>query len=127
MSGKLLVVDDDDSSCRLVQAIFNAEGFDVRVAHDGLSGLQMAVAAQPDVVLLDLQLPGLDGLEVLEQFKASMPTVPVVMITGSLEIKHAVAAPQLGAFDYLTKPMNHAEIVVVVRRALETRALRLEV
>jgi DNA-binding NtrC family response regulator len=127
MTRKLLVIDDDEASCRLIKAIFKADGFEIVAAHDGASGLSKAATDLPDVVLLDLHLPGLDGLTVLEKFKATSPSVPVVMFTGSRDIKAAVRATQLGAFDYLTKPVNHEEIKVVVRRALETRALRLEV
>jgi DNA-binding NtrC family response regulator len=127
MTRKLLVVDDDEASCRLIGAIFKADGFEVIAAHDGPSGLLKAATELPDVVLLDLHLPGLDGLKVLEKFMASTPSVPVVMFTGSRDVKTAVRATQLGAFDYLTKPVNHAEVKVVVRRALETRTLRLEV
>jgi DNA-binding NtrC family response regulator len=127
MPPKLLVIDDDEASCRLVTAIFKADAFEVLSAHDGPTGLLRAATDLPDVVLLDLHLPGLDGLKVLEELRAGAPSVPVVMFTGSRDIKSAVRATQLGAFDYLTKPVNHQEIRVVVRRALETRALRLEV
>ena len=127
MSGRLLVIDDDAANRGLVKAIFDRQGFEVLAARDGAAGLETAAAAQPDVVLLDLRMPGLDGFEVLERFKASMPSMPVVILTGSRDIKDAVRATQLGAFNYLTKPVNTDEIVVVVRRALETRALRLEV
>jgi two-component system, NtrC family, response regulator HydG len=127
MSGKLLVIDDDPAHCRLVKAVFDRQGFEVVAAYDGAAGLKMAATYQPDVVLLDLRMPGLDGFEALEQFKTSIPSMPIVMLTGSQDIKDAVRATQSGAFDYLTKPVNTDEIVVVVRRALETRALRLEV
>ena len=127
MSEKLLVIDDDPAQCRLVKAIFDRQGFEVLAAHDGPAGLEMAATDQPDVVLLDLRMPGLDGFEVLERFKANMPSLPVIMLTGSQDVRDAVRAIQLGAFNYLNKPVNPAEIVVVVRRALETRALRLEV
>lgn len=127
MSGRILVVDDDEASCRLVKATFKAEGFEVVMAHDGPAGLERASTDRPDVVLLDVRLPGLDGLQVLEQLKAATPSLPIVMLTASRDVKTAVRATQLGAFDYLTKPIDHDEIVIVVRRALETRALRLEV
>ena len=127
MSGRLLVIDDDAASRRLVKTIFERQGFDVRSARDGQAGLEMAASDPPDVVLLDLKMPGLDGFEVLERFKASRPSMPVVILTGSQDIQDAVRATQLGAFNYLAKPVNPDEIVLVVRRALETRALRLEV
>jgi DNA-binding NtrC family response regulator len=127
MSHKLLVVDDDEAGCRLLRAIFTPEGFEVSLAHDGNTGLERAADGQPDVVILDLRLPGMDGLEVLERLRARSPALPVVLLTAHGEVKSAVRATQLGAFDYLTKPVDHEEIVVVVKRALETRALKLEV
>ena len=127
MRGRLLVVDDDEASCRLIKASFTAEGLGVSMAHDGPAGVEKAVRDRPDVVLLDVRLPGLDGLEVLEQLKAKLPSLPVVMLTASRDVKTAVRATQLGAFDYLTKPFDADELVLVVGRALETHALRLEV
>jgi two-component system nitrogen regulation response regulator GlnG len=127
MTGTLLVIDDDPGNRRLVKAIFDRQGFEVLDAHDGATGLEIAAASQPDVVLLDLRMPGLDGFEVLEQFTTSRPGMPVVILTGSQDVKDAVRATQLGAFNYLTKPVNPDDVVIVVRQALETRALRLEV
>jgi DNA-binding NtrC family response regulator len=123
---RLLVIDDDEPSCRLVTAIFRAEGFDVQSAHDGPSGIAAVLKGSPDVVLLDLDLPGMDGMAVLERLRTEAPAVPVVMLTGSIAVEHAVRAIQLGAFNYLTKPMNRAEVVIVVRRAQETSAMRVE-
>jgi len=127
LSGKLLVIDDDEINCRLVRATFEAEGFQVLMAHDGPAGLLQASTERPDVVLLDVRMPGVDGLQVLERLTATTPSLPIVMLTASREVKTAVRAMQLGAYDYLTKPIDHDEILVVVRRALEMRALRLEV
>jgi DNA-binding NtrC family response regulator len=127
-NSRLLVIDDDEASCRLVKATFGVQGLDVRAARDAASGLEcVASADRPDVVLLDLRLPDLDGLHVLEQLRSRFPTLPVVMLTASHDVKMAVRATQLGAFDYLTKPIDTDEIVVVVRRALETKALQDEV
>jgi two-component system, NtrC family, response regulator HydG len=127
MQRRLLVIDDDDAGCRLVKAIFRDEGLEVLAASDGPSGLAMAQAHAADVVLLDLRLPGLDGLTVLERFKEASPLTPVIMLTGSRDVKNAVRAIQLGAFDYLTKPIEPPELSVAVRRALETRDLQIEV
>jgi two-component system nitrogen regulation response regulator GlnG len=79
------------------------------------------------VVLVDLTMPGMNGFEVLEQLRKRFPSIPAVMLTGSREVKDAVRATQLGAFDYLTKPIHNEELVAVVQRALETSALRKEV
>jgi two-component system nitrogen regulation response regulator GlnG len=123
---RILIVDDDQATCRLLGAIFRAEGFDVLTAHDGPSGIDAVLTAKPDVVLLDLEMPAMDGMAVLERLKKEAPGVPVVMLTGSMDVKNAVRAIQLGAFNYLTKPMNRAEVVIVVRRAQETSAMRIE-
>jgi DNA-binding NtrC family response regulator len=127
MTGRLLVIDDDGASCRLIKATFAGEGLDVIAASDGPAGLEAAAANRPDVVLLDVGLPGLDGLQVLERLKAASPCLPVVMLTASRDVKVAVRATQLGAFDYLTKPIDHDEVLLAVQRAIETHALRLEV
>ncbi|HEY2732215.1 MAG TPA: sigma-54 dependent transcriptional regulator [Polyangia bacterium] len=126
-SRRLLVIDDDEAGCRLVRAIFAAEGFEVLAAHDGPSGLEKAAAERPELVIVDLQLPGLDGLEVLQRLKDRHPELPVVMLTAHGEVKTAVRATQLGAFDYLTKPVDADELALAVRRALELRALQVEV
>jgi DNA-binding NtrC family response regulator len=127
MSRTLLVIDDDEASCRLVRATFRAEGIQVLAAHDGQAGMAQIEAEPPDIVLLDVKLPTGNGVEILERLKATHPSLPVVMLTASRDVKTAVRATQLGAFDYLTKPIEHDEIVAVVRRALHTRALHLEV
>jgi DNA-binding NtrC family response regulator len=127
MAGTLLIIDDDVPNCRLIKGIFSAESIEVTAAHDGQSGLDRARTHPPDVVLLDLRLPGLDGLEVLAKLKQEIPALPVVMLTAHQDVKTAVRATKLGAFDYITKPFHNEEIVVVVRRALQTRALELEV
>jgi DNA-binding NtrC family response regulator len=126
MKSRILVIDDDEASCRLVGAIFRAQGFDVLSAHDGPSGVIISAAEAPDVVLLDLRLTRVDGMAILERLKVDAPTVPVVMLAGSSDVKDAVRAMQLGAFDYLIKPIDPEEIVVVVQRAWETRAMRTE-
>jgi DNA-binding NtrC family response regulator len=127
MKNRVLVVDDEEAGCRLVKSIFTAEGFEVVVAYDGREALQRVDADRPDVLLLDVRLPELDGLQVLERVKATHPGLPVVMLTGSSDIKTAVRATQLGAFDYLTKPIDRKEVVLVVKRALEMSALKREV
>src|SRR4051794_11474316 len=105
MTRKLLVVDDDEASCRLVRAIFTPEGFEVSAAHDGNTGLERAQLEEPDVVILDLHLPERDGIEVLAQLRKTNPLLPVIMLTAHVDVKTAVRATRLGAFDYLTKPI----------------------
>ncbi len=126
-SPKLLVVDDDLPGSRLVKAIFAAEGFQISAAHTGAEALAAVATAPPDVVLLDVGLPDLSGLEVLERVKASAPRLPVIMLTASTDVRTAVQATRLGAFDYITKPLDQEKLVLSVRQALESSALRLEV
>ncbi|HEY3496172.1 MAG TPA: sigma-54 dependent transcriptional regulator [Polyangiaceae bacterium] len=127
MGRRMLVVEDDASSARLLEAFFSEEGFTVGVARNGKVGLEHAARDRPDIVLLDLNLPELDGMEVLARLQKSQPGLPVLMLTANTDVKTAVRAVQLGAYDYLTKPLDLEEIQVVVLRALETRALRQEV
>jgi DNA-binding NtrC family response regulator len=124
---RLLVIDDDPASCRLVAAIFKPEGLEVSAVHDGPAGIARFAELAPDLVLLDMQMPTMDGLEVLHQLRAHDPTTPVVMLTAERDLKTAVRAIQLGAFDYQTKPVDHDEIVIAVKRALEVGALKREV
>ena len=124
---KILIIDDEEANCRLVRALFASRGAAVIAAHDGASGLEAIGKEFPDVVLVDLGMPGMDGFEVLEELRKRFPLIPAVMLTGSREVKDVVKATQLGAFDYLTKPIQNVELVAVVQRALETSALRKEV
>ncbi len=131
MNRRLLVVDDDPAICRVLGAIAVKEGFEVITAKDGRIGLARATTEAPDrvidLVILDLELPDLDGIEVLARLKAEKPNLPVVMLTGCDDVKLAVRAMRLGAFDYVTKPFDADEIVVAVRRAMEARSLANEV
>ena len=123
----LAVIDDDEAVGRLIAKIFQDENFDVRIASNGVSGLDLARDSSPDVVLLDLNLPDLDGLQVLERLKTELPSLSVVMLTASQDVRSAVRATHLGAYDYVTKPFVPGDLVVTVRRAAEASALRREV
>ena len=121
------MVDDDPAIFRALRSIFGREGFAVVGAEDGEAGLARANADNPDLVILDLDLPKLDGMQVLERLKTVTPQLPVVLLTGQDDVKTAVRAMRLGAFEYVTKPFDPDEISLVVRRALEVRALNSEV
>jgi DNA-binding NtrC family response regulator len=127
MRGTLLVIDDDAASRRLVSAIFAAEGLVVVEADGGEAGLRAVEGYRPDVVLLDMQMPTISGLAVLEALAKAAPGLPVIMVTADREVKSAVQATRLGAYDYLTKPIDHDEIIGTVHRALERTRLRAEV
>ena len=127
MPRRMLVVDDDPAGCRLVQALFEGEGFEVSARHDAKGGLSCAESGDFEVVILDLYLPDGDGIDVLKRLRDRDPNLPVIMLTGHADVKTAVRAIKLGAAHYLTKPMDVEEVLLVVRRALETRALKHEV
>lgn len=127
MKKKLLAVDDDAAGCRLLQAIFTPDGFQVLTADSGRACLEHIQNNDFAVVILDLHLPDANGIEVLEKIKALKPQLPVIMATAHGELQTAIKAMQQGATDYLTKPINPDEIVLVVRRALEKSKLIEEV
>jgi DNA-binding NtrC family response regulator len=127
-AAKLLVVDDDQTSCRVVRAIVAAHGIGTVVAaHDGQAGLDAVTAETPDVVILDLGLPRVPGLDVLARLRTTHPGLPVIVLTADNQIRTAVVATEKGAFHFLTKPIDGDELAVVVKRALESRALKAEV
>jgi len=123
---RILVVDDDRSFRVVAQAALAAQGYEVRTAHSGGEALEAARAFQPEVVLLDRNLPDADGLEVLQRLLApgGSEAPLVVMATAYGEIENAVAAVKAGAFDYLAKPIALPVLLVAVGKALEARRLR---
>jgi DNA-binding NtrC family response regulator len=127
MAGKLLVIDDDAASCELMKVIFGPQGFEVFAASSGRAGIDCEAALLPDLVFVDLKLPDIDGLDVLCRLREARTHLPVVVLAAHADVRTAIRATQLGAFDYLTKPIDIEEVVVTARRALETVVLRLEV
>jgi two-component system nitrogen regulation response regulator GlnG len=121
---RVLIVDDDPDIGMLLSALMKEVGFISSVAHDGETALQMVPQERPDMLLVDVQMPGIDGMEVLRRVKEMDPHLPVVLITAYAKIPASVAAMRAGAFDYLAKPFNHTEVVRVVRAALAERERR---
>ena len=113
----LLVVEDEPTLAAAVAARLTAEGFAVQVVHDGQAALDAAAATPPDLVVLDLMLPRLDGLEVCRRLQAQRP-VPVLMLTARGEEADRVIGLGVGADDYLTKPFGMRELVARVRALL---------
>jgi two-component system, NtrC family, nitrogen regulation response regulator NtrX len=123
----VLIVDDEPNIRRMVGALLGAEGYDVRDASDGAMGLTRARESEPDVVLLDLMMPGeLDGLATLAQLREASPDVPVVMMSGRAGLADAVKATKLGAFNFLEKPLSPASVLLALGAALELRKARRE-
>ncbi len=124
---RVLIVDDDDASRALLVEILRPEGHECVCAASGAEALAIAASQQIDAVALDLDMPGMDGVQVLERLRKSHPGLPVIILTGSGSIRTAVQTTELGAFAYLVKSLDMDQIVVVLRRALERRALAEEV
>ena len=123
----VLIIDDEPNIRRMVGALLGAEGYDVRDASDGATGVRRAAETEPDVVLLDLMMPGeLDGMATLERLRAEIPDCPVVMMSGKAGLSDAVRATKLGAFTFLEKPLTPEGVVLALASAMELRRVRLE-
>jgi len=118
---KVLVVDDEEWMRDACTQILQAEGLEVITAADGQTGLELARRRTPDLILVDLKMPGMDGLAYLESARGFDPDVSAVVITGYATIEIAVEAMKAGAFDFLPKPFKPAELRAVVRRGIERR------
>jgi DNA-binding response OmpR family regulator len=118
---RVLVVDDDPTLSEVVGRYLTREGFRVDFAEDGASGLEQALATLPDLVLLDLMLPVLDGLEVCRRIRETAP-IPVVMLTARGEENDRIAGLELGADDYVTKPFSPRELTARVKAVLRRAA-----
>ena len=124
---RILVIDDEESPRESLRFILK-DRYDVTLTENGPSGLEAVSRAEPfDIVLLDMKMPGMDGLEVLSKILQLHPTMPVVMVTAITEAKPAVQAMKMGAADYLNKPFDVDEIRLVVDRILKEKALEREV
>jgi DNA-binding NtrC family response regulator len=119
----LLVADDDAIARDLLTEVLEREGYRVRAAAGGAECLALAAAEPLDLALIDLRMPGLDGLEVLRRLGAIQPGVPVVILTAFGSVDTTIEAIRAGAYDYLSKPFRMEEIKLVVRRALEAQRL----
>jgi DNA-binding NtrC family response regulator len=128
MIGKLLFVDHDESSRRQVETALTGEGIEmVSVAGNAQAVLDQLSADRFDLVLIGVPQPDVDSLDLLDKIKTANPLVSVVVLASAGENKAAIRAVRSGASQYLTKPIDQDELVAIVHRALETRALRAEV
>jgi diguanylate cyclase (GGDEF)-like protein len=123
---RVLVIDDSEPTHKLIQARLRPEGLEVTCVLDGERGLERAVAQPPDLILLDVDLPDLDGFEVCRQLKEHPATrdVPIIFLTGTTSTDSKVKGLDLGAVDYVTKPFDQVELRARVRAALRTKRLQ---
>ena len=124
---KILVVDDDPEMCGLLSDVLRGEGFSVFTRNESLEASRILKKEEFDVLITDLKMKGLKGLDLLEEAKEVAPLTPVIIITAFGTIESAIQAMKMGAYDYLTKPFQMDEIVLTVKKALENRLLKKEV
>ena len=127
MSSRILIVEDEKTALHALSSLLADEGYNVIQADRGEQGLRLATSEEPDLILLDIRLPDLDGLRLLERLRADHNDAAVIIMTADTTSRNAIRATQLGAFDYVSKPINDDHLLVQIRRALEYRKLEHEV
>jgi two-component system nitrogen regulation response regulator NtrX len=123
MKSRILVIDDEAAIRDSLRMILEYEGYEFLGAASGQDGLAMVERENPDLVFLDIKMPGMDGLEVLQRIKAADETVPVVMISGHATVTTAVDATKLGALDFIEKPLASERVLVTIRNAIDRSRL----
>jgi DNA-binding NtrC family response regulator len=125
-NASILVIDDEEIMREILEALLTREGYHVRLAASGTEGLELAKSVPFDAAIVDVMMPGMDGLAALEELKKLDEELPVLMITAFASVETAISAMKRGAFDYVTKPFKNDEVLVVVRNAVERRQLKAE-
>lgn len=123
---RILVIDDERSIRNTLKEILQYEKYDVDLAEDGAQGLEQMSRNEYDIVLCDIKMPGMDGIEVLEKIQASFPDTPVVMISGHGNIDTAVESIKKGAYDYIEKPLDLNRLLITIRNAMDKSTLLTE-
>src|SRR5690349_7295346 len=118
-NGSVLVVDDEEIMREILEALLAREGYDVRLASSGAEGIDLARSVPFDAVIVDVMMPGMDGIAALDELKKLDEELPVLMITAFASVETAISAMKSGAFDYITKPFKNDEVLVVMRNAIE--------
>ncbi len=126
MFPSILIVDDEPSILQSLSGLLTDEGFEVITANNGYEALKVIDTEAPDLVLLDIWMPGIDGMETLKEIKKNSAALPVIIITGHGNVETAVKATKLGAFDLIEKPLNIDKVIVAINNALNFRRLEEE-
>ena len=124
---RILIVEDERTALRALKLILEDEGYGVLEAACGEDGLRLALREEPDLILLDIRLPDVDGITILQRLRAGHSDAAVIIMTAETSSVNAIRATQYGAFDYLSKPINDEHLLLLIRRALEYRQLEREV
>src|SRR5947207_2523382 len=121
--GSILVIDDEEIMREILEALLTQEGYDVRLAATAADGLDLVRSVPFDAAIVDMMMPGRDGISALDELKKIDDDLPVLMITAFASVENAIAAMKRGAYDYITKPFKNDEVLVVLRNALAQRRL----
>src|SRR5438132_6740638 len=122
-NGTILIIDDEEIMREILETLLTREGYDVRLASSGVEGLELARAVPFDAAIVDIMMPGIDGIATLDELKRIDEDLAVIIITAYASVESAISAMKSGAFDYITKPSKNDEVIVVVRNAMERRRL----
>src|SRR5919107_1410635 len=117
---KILIIDDDRDMCLLLKRFLSRHGFEVLESYSGKKALELLETVEPDLVMCDFRLEDMEGNVLLGKIKEKYPHVPVIIITGYSDIKIAVEVMKMGAYDYITKPLFPDEILMTIKKALDT-------
>jgi two-component system response regulator AtoC len=123
MTGRILIIEDERAALQALSMLLSDENYDVVQADSGQAGLTIVREGEPDLILLDIRLPDMNGLQLLNQIRQEGTDAAVIVMTADTTSSNAIQATQLGAFDYIAKPINDEHLLVLIRRALEYRNL----
>src|SRR4029079_7886806 len=122
----VLIIDDESAIVDTLRILLKNEGFAAHVAFGGKQGIDQIAAIQPDIIISDIRMPSVGGLDVLSAAKAHDPDVPVILMTAQASLQSAISAVNDGAFHYIQKPFQNDALVAIIKRAAETRQLKTE-
>ncbi|HBR3988854.1 TPA: acetoacetate metabolism transcriptional regulator AtoC [Klebsiella pneumoniae] len=126
-SYRILIVDDEDNVRRMLATAFSLQGHETHCASNGQAALQHFADTPPDVVLMDIRMPEMNGIEALKVMRAQQPRIPIILMTAYAEVETAVEALRSGAFDYVIKPFDLDELNLLIQRALQLQAMKQEI
>lgn len=124
---RILIVDDEDNVRRMLTTAFSLQGHETHCASNGEEALQRFADATPDVVLMDIRMPEMNGIDALKVMRTQQPRIPVILMTAYAEVETAVEALRSGAFDYVIKPFDLDELNLLIQRALQLQAMKQEI
>ena len=123
---RIMVIDDEESMCKFMKIMLNREGYEVTTSQSGSEALNILKERNYDLVIADLMMPGLNGLELLSRVKSLDPDANFIVMTAYASVDTAIEALKKGAYDYLTKPFKVDEIRIAIKKALEQKRIKRE-